>query len=92
VSLAQRPDGPVSARLRVDWVACDGRGLCVELLPELLDRDEWGYPLARDGTPEPAVPAGLVGHARRAVGACPKLALRLLAARADRGPHRGPSR
>jgi ferredoxin len=70
----------MSARLHVDWTACDGRGLCVELLPELLDRDEWGYPLARDGTPEPTVPAALAEHARRAVGACPKLALKLLSA------------
>ena len=68
----------MSTRLHVDWTACVGRGLCAELLPEMLDRDEWGYPLARDGTPEPAVPAPLLGHARRAVSACPKLALNLL--------------
>ncbi len=40
-------------RLHVNWARCDGRGLCTELLPELLDRDDWGYPLARDGTTEP---------------------------------------
>jgi ferredoxin len=27
-------------RLHVDWTACDGRGLCAELLPELLVEDE----------------------------------------------------
>jgi ferredoxin len=32
----------VTARLHIDWTGCDGRGLCTELLPELLDRDEWG--------------------------------------------------
>jgi ferredoxin len=68
----------MTARLHVDWTACDGRGLCVELLPELLDRDGWGYPLPRDGSREPAVPDGLAGHARRAVAACPLLALRLV--------------
>jgi ferredoxin len=65
-------------RLHVDWTACEGRGLCAELLPELLDRDEWGYPLARDGSREPAVPAHLRRHADRAVAACPRHAHRLL--------------
>jgi ferredoxin len=65
-------------RLHIDWTACQGRGLCVELLPELLDRDPWGYPLTRDGSREPVVPATLADHARRAVTHCPRLALRLL--------------
>ncbi len=65
-------------RLHIDWTACEGRGLCTELLPELLDRDHWGYPLARQGGGEPAVPEHLAGHARRAVTHCPRLALRLL--------------
>ena len=65
-------------RLHVDWTACDGRGLCAELLPESFARDEWGYPLSRNGAPEPAVPPELAGHARRAVAQCPRLALRLL--------------
>jgi ferredoxin len=66
------------ARLHIDWTACDGRGLCTELLPELLDRDEWGYPFPRDGSREPAVPPQLLAHAERAVASCPLLALRLL--------------
>lgn len=65
-------------RLHIDWTACDGRGLCTELLPELLDRDPWGYPLSRDGQREPRVPRELVAHARRAANSCPRLALRLL--------------
>jgi ferredoxin len=65
-------------RLHIDWTACDGRGLCHELLPELLDRDEWGYPLPRDGRREPEVPAQLEGEARQAVRQCPVLALRLV--------------
>jgi ferredoxin len=66
-------------RLHIDWTACDGRGLCAELLPEIFDRDEWGYPLSRDGSREPVVPDDLMGYARRAVAACPRLALRLVA-------------
>jgi len=66
------------SRLHIDWTACDGRGLCAELLPELLAEDDWGYPIARDGSPEPAVPATLESSARRAVDRCPALALRLV--------------
>ena len=62
-------------RLHIDWTACDGRGLCIELIPELLDRDDWGYPVPRDGSRDPAVPAKLEGHARRAIKQCPRLAL-----------------
>ncbi|HEV8172433.1 MAG TPA: ferredoxin [Actinoplanes sp.] len=65
-------------RLHIDWTACDGRGLCAELLPELLAEDDWGYPVARDGATEPAVPDHLVDAARRAIDRCPALALRLV--------------
>jgi ferredoxin len=63
--------------LHIDWTACDGRGLCAELLPEILDRDEWGYPVARDGRPtrDVVVPDVLEKHASRAVAMCPRLAL-----------------
>jgi ferredoxin len=64
-------------RLHIDWTACDGRGLCTELLPELLGRDEWGYPVLRTGR-DPAVPGDLMDVARFAVTQCPKLAIRLL--------------
>ena len=60
-------------RLGIDRIACDGRGLCAELLPERITLDEWGYPIV----PDPSVPDVLLGHARRAVAACPLLALRL---------------
>ncbi|MFF4505057.1 ferredoxin [Streptomyces sp. NPDC001401] len=58
--------------LRIDRTACTGQGLCAELLPELVDLDEWGYPIIERTT----VPARLQTHARRAVAACPVLALR----------------
>jgi len=63
--------------LHIDWTRCDGRGLCAELLPELLDRDDWGFPRARDGSRDIAVPRMLRRHASDAVAACPVLALRL---------------
>jgi ferredoxin len=59
--------------LEIDRIRCDGHGLCAELLPELIVLDDWGYPILRDR----AVPANLLAHARRAVDACPVLALRL---------------
>jgi ferredoxin len=67
-----------TTRLHVNWTACDGRGLCAELLPELLAEDEWGYPLVRTGETEPVVPRQLEGPARQAVDRCPALALRLV--------------
>ena len=66
-------------RLHVDWTRCEGRGLCIELLPALLSRDDWGYPLARDGSREPVVPPDDVKEARAAVDRCPRLALSLIA-------------
>ncbi len=71
----------MSERLVVDWVACDGRGLCVELLPELLVSDDWGYPVTRSGDAVATVPRGLREHAESAVRECPMLALRLVAGR-----------
>jgi ferredoxin len=64
--------------LTVNPIACAAHGVCADLLPELVTRDPWGYPMI---TPGP-VPAELADHARRAVAACPTLALRL--ARAGR--------
>jgi len=63
----------MSRRLHVDWTRCDAHGLCAELLPELVELDDWGYPVVADGE----VPEPLVGHARHAVRACPQLALLL---------------
>ena len=60
-------------RLRVDFIACDGRGLCAEALPELVTLDDWGFPIVSGR----AVPPRLLADARATVQACPKLALRL---------------
>ena len=59
--------------LRVNPILCDAHGLCAEILPERIELDEWGYPII-DGE---SVPRSLEAHARRAVAACPVLALRL---------------
>ena len=60
-------------RIEVDWTRCDGHGLCSLLLPGNLVADAAGFPIVR--TPEVAPAAAR--HARRAVAACPALALRL---------------
>ena len=59
--------------LKVNPIACTGHGVCAELLPELIVTDEWGYPIV---DPRP-VPVALEREARRAVNACPALALKL---------------
>jgi ferredoxin len=62
-----------TTHLRVNPIRCDAYGHCAELLPELIELDEWGYPIV-DGEP---IPEALLAHAREAADACPKLALRL---------------
>ncbi|HEY8738073.1 MAG TPA: ferredoxin [Candidatus Dormibacteraeota bacterium] len=61
------------ARLAIDRIRCNGHGLCAELLPELISLDDWGYPILRN---DPVTDA-LIPYARRAVEACPVLALKL---------------
>lgn len=81
-----RATGPAGARaadgrgpgrggysLRVNPIACEAHGMCTELLPELITADPWGYPIVAPGY----VPDDLLPLARRAVTACPTLALLL---------------
>ena len=77
------PAVPGELEIVVDRIACDGFGMCAELLPELIDLDDWGYPIVRAG----GVPDELLDHARRAVAVCPVLALKL--ARRAAPPPRG---
>jgi ferredoxin len=58
--------------LRVDMTACEGRGLCAELLPEVIVLDDWGFPIIVSHVPE-----HLADEAAEAVRLCPRLALRL---------------
>jgi ferredoxin len=66
--------------LRVNPINCSGHGVCAELLPELIILDEWGYPMIANSP----VPAFLDQEARRAVAACPALALKLMRTEAPR--------
>lgn len=60
-------------RLEIDWTRCDGHGLCATLLPDDVVLDEWGFAMLRGRE----ITRSEVTHARRAVLACPALALRL---------------
>jgi ferredoxin len=63
----------VSERLVVDLIKCDAHGICAEVFPEWVRLDDWGYPIIETE----GVPPELLAHARRAVVACPSLALML---------------
>jgi ferredoxin len=65
--------GEPQQSIRIDRIRCDGFGMCAELLPELVELDDWGYPIVRIGV----VPGDLLPLARRAVDVCPVLAFRL---------------
>jgi ferredoxin len=78
------PDGPEIAdakQLMVDWVRCEGHGLCAHLVPELIHLDKTGFPVIM---PIP-VPLWLEKDAQQAVEMCPALALRLAADPKKRG-------
>ena len=66
--------------LRVDWIRCDGYGLCGDLAPDVIELDEWRYPIIRPG---PVAPRDL-DVVRRAVDCCPMRAL-ILEAPSSRG-------
>jgi ferredoxin len=58
-------------RLRVDWIRCDGYGLCGDLLPDLIPLDEWRYPFPPPGP----IDRGRLHDVQRAVDCCPMGAL-----------------
>jgi ferredoxin len=69
----------VRYKLVVDPIACDGAGVCAELLPEMVSLDPWGFPIVYgDELHGDEVPDGLLGLARRATVNCPRLALTLV--------------
>ena len=62
----------MQSNLEIDWTRCDGHGLCAALLPTLISRDDWGFPIIA------ASPGGVSKRdLGRAVTVCPALALRL---------------
>jgi ferredoxin len=84
------PDGPETAeakQLMVDWVRCEGHGLCAHLVPELIHLDKTGYPVVM---PIP-VPPWLEKDAQQAVEMCPALALRLATDPKKRGANGSPA-
>ncbi len=62
-----------TTHLRVNPITCRAHGLCAELLPEMIELDEWGYPILNSHP----IPPRLLDDARDAVAACPTLALQL---------------
>jgi ferredoxin len=66
-----------TTRLHLDWTRCDGHGSCIELLPDVLAVDDFGFPVARSGDRDPVVTRRDERAARHAVRNCPLLALRL---------------
>ncbi|HEY5251682.1 MAG TPA: ferredoxin [Acidimicrobiales bacterium] len=61
----------VRTKIRLNPAVCDGFGFCCEILPEVIGRDEWGFPVLGDGT----VPQSLRRTAEQAVAFCPRKAL-----------------
>jgi ferredoxin len=62
------------ADLAVNPIACQAHGMCIELLPERITADPWGYPIVAPGL----VDGELLALAQRAVNSCPTLALLLV--------------
>ncbi|TAL11247.1 MAG: ferredoxin [Chloroflexota bacterium] len=60
-------------RLRVDWIKCDGYGLCGDFVPDLIELDDWRYPII---VSEPS-DSNQLHAAQRAVDCCPMKALLL---------------
>lgn len=58
-------------RLRVDWIACNGYGVCEAAAPDLITLDDWGFPIIAEW----AVTPELEDQARRAINDCPMVAL-----------------
>lgn len=67
----------MATELVIDWTRCEARGVCLDLLPQLLRPDDWGYPLGRRGSRNLQIDARTQEDARTAVRECPRLALRL---------------
>jgi ferredoxin len=64
----------MARELRVDWLRCDGYGLCGDLAPDAIGLDDWRYPVILEGALEP----GLLDDVQRAIDCCPMHALRLV--------------
>jgi ferredoxin len=61
----------MEVRLTVDWILCDGYGLCGDLMPDVIALDDWRYPILHDGP----IARDRMHDAQRAVDCCPVKAL-----------------
>ena len=65
------------ATLVLNPILCDGRGLCHDAAPDLIDLDEWGYPLLPGGGLTAVLSREQRKAAEDATHACPLLALHI---------------
>jgi ferredoxin len=72
-------------RLRVDWIRCEGYGLCGDYAPDAIELDEWRYPILRPGPIDPAA----MNEVQRAIDCCPMKALTLEQTTGDPHPAAG---
>jgi ferredoxin len=72
-------------RLTIDYIACDGWGICAELLPDNLELDDWGYPIVTD---DQIIGPSELRRARKTLRLCPALAMKLEKVRAEAMSHR----
>jgi ferredoxin len=62
-------------QLHVDRIACDGAGYCAEIAPEIIELDDWGFPIIKDTEIHEDGPD--IELARKALRICPRQALAL---------------
>ena len=58
-------------------IMCDGRGMCHDAAPDLIDLDEWGYPLLPGHGLRAELSRAQMKAAEDATHACPVLALHI---------------
>jgi ferredoxin len=58
-------------------ILCDGRGLCHDAAPDLIELDEWGFPLLPGGGLRAPLTRTQRKAAEAATHACPVLALHI---------------
>lgn len=64
----------MARELRIDWIRCDGYGLCGDLAPDVIELDEWRYPIIA----EAGIPPGKLNDVKRAADCCPMKALSIV--------------
>jgi len=65
------------ATLLLNPTICDGRGMCHDAAPDLIELDEWGYPLLPGGGLRADLTKAQLKAAEEATHACPVLALHI---------------